>query len=154
MRKRALPKREIRGLNSQIPFFQLDVKATVEIVEDTRGTIILQDGEPVLFLHEGEWFPTIRALSRNNTLKKISVDMGAIPFVCAGADVMRPGIRSIEDGIGKGFPVSIIDEKYGKIIAVGLSLFDSEEMKGMEKGKAVKNLHYAGDWIWNFSRRP
>ncbi len=25
-----------------------------------------------------------------------------------------------------------------------------EEMKKMEKGKVIKNLHYVGDWIWNF----
>ncbi|MEW5996346.1 MAG: DUF1947 domain-containing protein [Candidatus Micrarchaeota archaeon] len=154
MRKRSIPKREIRDLNSKIQFFQLDVKATVEIVEDTRGTIILQEGEPVLLLHQGSWFPTLQALNKNNPLKKITVDMGAIPYVCAGADVMRPGIKNIEEGIAKDAPVAIIDEKYGKILAVGISLFNSGEMSKMEKGKAVKNLNYVGDWIWNFNKQP
>lgn len=154
MRKRSLPKREIRGLNSKIPFFQLDVKATVEIVEDTRGTIITQEGEPVLLLHQDSWFPTLQTLNKSNALKKITVDMGAIPYVCAGADVMRPGIKAIEDGIAKDSPVCIIDEKYGKILAVGIALFDCEEMKKMERGKTIKNLHYVGDWIWNFNKQP
>lgn len=153
MRKRALPKREIRDLNSKILFFQLDVKSTVEVVEDARGTIILQEGEPALLLHQGEWLPTLQALNKSNPLKKITVDMGAIPYVCSGADVMRPGIKKIEDGIGKNSPVCIIDEKYGKILAVGIALFDSEEMRKMEKGKMVKNINYVGDWIWNFNKQ-
>lgn len=152
MRKRSIPKREIRDLNSKIPDFQLDVKATVEIVEDTRGTIILQEGEPVLLLHQDRWFPTLQSLNKKNPLRKITVDMGAIPYVCSGADVMRPGIKNIEEGISKDSPVAIVDEKYGKILAVGISLFNSEEMGKMEKGKAVKNLHYVGDWIWNFGK--
>jgi len=152
MRKRSIPKREIRDLNSKFSFFQLDVKATVEVVEDTRGTIITQEGEPVLLLHQDKWFPTLQNLNKSNTLKKITVDMGAIPYVCAGADVMRPGIKNIEGGIAKDSPVCIIDEKYGKILAVGIALFDSEEMRKMEKGKVIKNLHYVGDWIWNFGK--
>lgn len=152
MRKRSLPKREIRDLNSKLADFQLDVKATVEIVEDTRGTIILEEREPVLLLHQERWFPTLQTLNKKNTLKKITVDMGAIPYVCSGADVMRPGIKAIEQGIAKDAAVAIVDEKYGKFLAVGISLFDSEEMRKMEKGKAVKNLHYVGDWIWNFGK--
>lgn len=154
MRKRALPKREIRDLNTNLANFQLDVKATVEIVEDTRGTIITEEGEPVLLLHQDKWFPTLQTLNKINPLKKITVDMGAIPYVCSGADVMRPGITTIDEGIAKDSPVAVIDEKYGKILAVGISLFDSEEMKKMEKGKVIKNLHYVGDWIWNFNKAP
>ena len=154
MRKRALPKREIRDLNANLANFQLDVKANVEIVEDTRGTIILEEEEPVLLLHQDKWFPTLQTLNKINPLKKITVDMGAIPFVCSGADVMRPGIKAIDEGIAKDSPVCVIDEKYGKILAVGFSLFDSGEMKNMEKGKVIKNLHYVGDWIWNFNKAP
>lgn len=80
--------------------------------------------------------------------------MGAIPYVCAGADVMRPGIKVIEDGIAKDSSVAVIDEKYGKLLAVGIALFDSEEMKKMERGKVIKNIHYVGDWIWNFNKAP
>ncbi|MFA5412568.1 MAG: DUF1947 domain-containing protein [Candidatus Micrarchaeia archaeon] len=152
MHKRSLPKREVRDLNSKFSFFQLDIKATVEVVEDTRGTIILQEGEPVLLLHQDKWFPTLQTLNKSNTLKKITVDMGAIPFVCSGADVMRPGIKNIEDGIAKDAPVVVIDEKYGKLLAVGVALFGSEEMQKMAKGKVIKNLHYVGDWIWNFNK--
>ena len=152
MHKRSLPKREVRDLNSTLSFLQLDLKATIEVVEDTRGTIILQEGEPVLLLHQDKWFPTLQSLNKSNQLKKITVDMGAIPFVCSGADVMRPGIRAIEDGIAKDAPVVIIDEKYGKLLAVGTALFNSEEMKKMERGKVIKNLHYVGDWIWNFNK--
>jgi len=153
LRKRSLPKREIRDLNSKIAYLQLDLKCTIEIVEDTRGTLILQDGVPALLMHGGEWFPTLQSVNRGIPLKRITVDMGAIPFVCSGADVMRPGIKNIEGGIAKGSAVAVVDEKYGKMLAVGAALFDSEEMRKMERGKAVKNIHYAGDWIWDFNKK-
>lgn len=153
MRKRFLSKREIRDLNSKIAYLQLDLKCTIEIVEDTRGTLIVQEGVPTLLMHCGEWVPTLQSVNRGINLKRITVDMGAIPFVCSGADVMRPGIKTIENGIAKGLAVAIVDEKYGKMVAVGVALFDSEEMRKMARGKAVKNIHYAGDWIWNFNKK-
>lgn len=154
MRRRSLPKREIREINSKLAYLKLDVGETVEIVEDKRGTLILQGGAPVLIFHHGGWFPTLQSLNKSNPLKKITVDMGAIPYVCSGADVMRPGIKSLEGGIAEGSPVVIVDEKYGKMLAVGISFFGSEEMGKMERGKVVKNIHYAGDWIWNFNKKP
>ena len=38
---------------------------------------------------------------------------------------------------------------YGKALAVGELLYAGSEIKAMKKGKAVKNIHYVNDIIWN-----
>ena len=75
-------------------------------------------------------------------------DMGAIPYVGAGADVMRPGIRSCDDGILAGDVVAVVDEKFGRPLAVGEALLASEELRAAAKGRMVHTLHYAGDKLW------
>ena len=74
--------------------------------------------------------------------------MGAIKFVINGADIMRPGITEIEEGIVKGDFVVIADEKNKNPLAIGIALYDSGEMKKITSGKVVKNIHYVGDEIW------
>ena len=74
--------------------------------------------------------------------------MGAVPFISKGADVMRPGIKEVGGQIEKDGPVIIIDEKYGKPIAVGIAMYSSEEISSMKEGKVIKTLHYIGDKIW------
>ena len=74
--------------------------------------------------------------------------MGAVKFVVNGADVMRPGIVEIEEGIAKDEFVAVIDKNNKKPLAVGIALFSSEEMKGMNSGKVIKNIHYVGDELW------
>ena len=76
--------------------------------------------------------------------------MGAVPYVCKGADVMAPGVQRIEGQFIKNEPILIVDEKFGKPLAIGLSLFSSEKMKTLEHGKLVKNLHFVGDRLWNY----
>ncbi|MCK5613932.1 RNA-binding protein [Candidatus Pacearchaeota archaeon] len=47
--------------------------------------------------------------------------------------------------------ITIIDEKHNKPIGIGLALFSGKEMQRVTSGKVVKNLHYVGDKIWNYS---
>ena len=153
MKRRSLSKSDIKELNSKIEFdFKLPPKEKVDIIEN-KGTIILLNEKPVLVMHEDRWFPTLQLLQESpELLKKITVDMGAIKFVCSGADVMRPGITKIDENIAKGEAVLIVDEKYGKGLAVGIALLPAEEMQKEEKGKVIRNLHWVGDWIWEFGK--
>jgi predicted RNA-binding protein (TIGR00451 family) len=66
-----------------------------------------------------------------------------------GADVMRPGIVKIAPDVRKDHPVLIVEEKYGKPLAVGVALYDAEEMEACGKGKVIKTIHYVGDDLWN-----
>ncbi|MGQ9468884.1 MAG: PUA domain-containing protein [Nitrososphaerales archaeon] len=89
-------------------------------------------------------------LKSNEILKKfpyVGVDRGAVPHICNGADVMRPGI--VEWGaFKKGDIISIRESNYKKSIAVGIALVNQSDMEKMEKGTVVKNLHYVGDKFW------
>jgi len=76
--------------------------------------------------------------------------MGAIKFVASGADIMKPGVVAVDEGINKGDFIAIIDQKNQKPIAIGEALFDCHEMRKQESGKVIKNLHYVGDKLWKF----
>ena len=63
--------------------------------------------------------------------------MGAVPYACKGVDMMRPGITDIEEGIKANDFVAIIDCTHKKNIAVGISLFDTNELKEMKYGDST-----------------
>ena len=89
-------------------------------------------------------------LSETETLKKfpnVMVDMGAIKFMCKGANVMRPGIKKFTE-FEKDKIVCIIEESHQKFLAVGKAMVSSTELEKMEKGEVVKNLHYVSDKFW------
>jgi len=77
----------------------------------------------------------------------VTVDMGAVKFVCNGAKVMRPGIIDF-DSFKKGDIVMIKDQIHGKALAVGVALENSEAAKAMTKGYVIENLHYISDKMW------
>jgi len=103
---------------------------------------------------EGSWlFP---ALSNEEVLKalpSVIVDMGAIPHICNGADIMRPGIREIQGDFEKGGIVVVKDTRFGKPIAIGIAEISSEVMRTTLKGKAAKNAHYVGDHFWEAMKK-
>jgi PUA domain protein len=83
-----------------------------------------------------------------NKVPSVIIDMGAIRFVCNGADIMAPGIIDLED-FPDGKIVVIRDVKHGKPLAVGMALKPSENIKLQKKGKVISNIHYVGDKLWN-----
>lgn len=89
-------------------------------------------------------------LSEVEMLKKfpnVMVDMGAIKFMCKGANVMRPGIKKFTE-FEKDKLVCIVEESHHKFLAVGKSMVSSLELEDMDKGEVVKNLHYISDRFW------
>lgn len=111
--------------------------------------ILYLDHQPAFFYYENKLVPTLHNLLKNQVLlKKIVVDMGAVRFVVGGADIMRPGIVSIESEISSGDFVVVVDVNNKKPLAVGIALFASSEMQDMKTGKVIKNIHYVGDEIW------
>jgi PUA-domain protein len=156
MPRRALSKREIKDLIPQIsPLLEVSPKQKVEIVDADKYSIMYVDDEPLLFEFEGRWLPLLRCILSGRIpvpYPKITVDMGAIKFVANGADIMRPGIVSIPDGISPGSPVLIVDEKHGKTLAIGVSMLSSEEMRSAPGGKVVKNANAAGDALWELTK--
>ncbi len=145
-----LNKSEIKELNAKLKdmynvddFFSKKEKITID------GKLLFREGETAFFDHQGKWIPALKLLLKQMLLKKITVDMGAVRFMASGADVMRPGVVGIDEGILKGDIVVVVDENHGKPLCVAEAMFDSEEMNSKEGGKIAKNIHYIGDEIWN-----
>jgi len=124
----------------------------IEFLELEEGReVILAAGEPLLFKSSDGIFPTLKSLDRI-PLKRVVVDMGAVPHVANGADIMAPGVVSADGGITRGEAVAIVDERHGKSIAVGQALVPGAEMRSL-RGKVVKNLHHVGDEMWQFQAK-
>ena len=93
-------------------------------------------------------------LSETSTLEKfpyVQVDMGAVKFMCKGANLMRPGIKKFSE-FSKHDIVCIVEESQNKFLAVGKSEVDSSELDNMKKGEVLKNLHYISDKAWEISK--
>jgi len=96
----------------------------------------------------GQLIPTLVNTEAITSLPKVVVDMGAVPHIVSGADIMAPGIRKVEGSFGEKELVVIIDEKHGKFLSVGRSLLASEALAATKKGKVIVNVHYVGDPVW------
>jgi PUA-domain protein len=151
MPKRQLSQKEIKDLAETAKGFSLEIskKDRIELLED-KHRIIFINGEAALFYHNGRLIPTLKFLQKKNTLKAVTVDMGAVKFVINGADIMRPGIRSCDSAIKKDEFVAIVDETHKKPLAIGIAMFSGEEVMAQRGGKVVKNIHWVGDEIWNY----
>ena len=119
-----------------------------EISDDAQ--IIVGNGIKIVKVFD-EYVPF---LSETKTLEKfphVMVDMGAVKFMCKGANVMRPGIKNFSE-FQKDSVICIIEESHNKFLAVGKTLVSSEEMANMEKGEVIKNLHYISDKFWEIGK--
>jgi len=123
-------------------------KTSLEIVRMDFADVFLVNGRPSFIEAEGKFYPTLIFDELLTAMPKLVVDMGAIPHICKGADVMAPGIREFHGDFCKGDLVVVIDEKHGKAVAVGEALLDSEEAKKTNQGPIAENIHFVGDKAW------
>ncbi len=115
-----------------------------QILNDAQ--IITGDGLKILKIND-DYLPF---LSETEILKKfpsVEVDMGAVKFMCKGANLMRPGIKKFSE-FEKEKVVCIIEETHHKFLAVGKSIVSSKELETMEKGEVIQNMHYISDKFW------
>ena len=124
-------------------------RADMEVIETDIADIILVNGKPIMIKTNDGVYPTLKFEEYLRVAPKVIVDMGAVPYVCKGANVMAPGVRRIEGTFRSNSIVAIVDEKFGKPIALGEILFGSEEALKLKHGKVVKNLFHVGDKTWN-----
>lgn len=154
--KKKQQKQEIETIETDLghPVKGLDEKAQLEGgVLDDGSRVLLLDGDIVFFEHEGRMFPTLRSLLAGIvSIPSITVDMGAVKFVVNGADIMRPGVTTIEDSIAAGDIVAVVEERHGKPLAVGVSLLASDEMRSKDTGKVIRSIHHVNDPLWEFSK--
>ncbi|MCK4400424.1 RNA-binding protein [Candidatus Bathyarchaeota archaeon] len=114
------------------------------VLEDV--TVYLLD-YVVEFVRDGDAIYPFLGGSHVDGLPRVVVDMGAIPYVCNGADVMAPGIADM-DSFEVGDLVVVRDVTHGKALAIGKALKSSSDIEASRKGKVIENLHYVGDSLW------
>lgn len=133
----------------KIPGFNhLSHKSRAELENVKNASIIIVDGQPLAFKRDERIIPLLINTQVLEKMPRIVVDMGAVPHVVGGADIMAPGIRGVQGDFGEDQLVVVVDEKHGKFLAVGSSMFPSATLAATKKGKVVRNLHYVGDAVW------
>jgi PUA-domain protein len=138
----------IEELNKLPGFEHFSRKSRVETEMVKSSEVIFVDGQPVAFKREGQFVPVLTNTVALEKMPRVTVDMGAVPHVVGGADIMAPGIRKVEGSFGEKQLVVIVDEKHGKFLSVGSTLLGSEALASTKKGKVIANLHYVGDPVW------
>ncbi len=153
-----LSKKEFKKFRQEIslsyPKFDISrIKSgNVEFAEVGGIEFFIIDKIPA-FYRDDRLYPVLIYLLKRGFewLPRVVVDRGATRAVGRGADLMVPGIRSVDD-FEEGEVVVIIDEEASVPIAVGVAILSSEEiverLEGERRGKAIKNVHRPGDMVW------
>ena len=111
-----------------------------------KGVIITGNGITAIKIGENI-LPFLDDITVLEKFPYVKVDMGAIKFVCKGANVMRPGITKFSD-FESGEIVCVIEESQNKFLAVGKAEISSKEAENTNKGEIIKNMHYISDDFW------
>jgi PUA domain protein len=113
--------------------------------------VIIQKGHIIAIIIDNVHHLSVRGLLEHKPQGGwVQVDMGAVPYVCNGANVMSAGINDASDEILKGQYVWIREETHHKPLGVGKVVMSKDEMLKSDKGKAIEALHYIGDKIWSY----
>ena len=139
-----LSKKEIKKINLENNL-NINLKSLVKLIDDFYLSVV---NNILFFKYNNNFIPSLKSDLMN--LKTVTIDMPAVPFICKGADLMKPGIVELDDFEKDEF-VAIIDEKNKKAISICIALFSSNDIKNMSSGKVLKNIHHIGDKIWSFN---
>ena len=94
-------------------------------------------------------FLSIRGILQFNPAKSfVEVDMGAVPYVTNGADVMAPGVTTADLALKKDGYAWVRDQNNKKPLAIVQMLRPAEDIMVNPAGKAARNLHFVGDKLW------
>lgn len=121
----------------------------VDIAESNDFELVFVKGDILALVMDGRPFLTIRGILKYRPETRfVTVDMGAVPYVTNGADVMGPGIVDSDPGIAEGDLVWVRDSRNGAPLAVGVALRSAADLAERMPGKAVRTVHYVGDKLW------
>jgi len=124
------------------------IKTHVEVAETQTAKIFFINRRPLLAVWKSILLPTLIFEEALPLLPKIVVNMGAVPHVANGADIMAPGVVRIERDYKPNDYVVITDERHDKPLAIAVALTDSQTAQSLKHGKIAKNIHYVGDDLW------
>ncbi len=121
----------------------------VDKAESTDYGLIFLGGDIIGLIYEEKPFLTIRGILKYKpTIRFVTVDMGAVPFISNGADAMGPGIIDADPNIAEGDMVWIRDVNNKAPLAVGMALRAASDLMEKQPGKAVSTIHFIGDKLW------
>eukprot|EP00898_Chlorokybus_atmophyticus_P008293 jgi/Chlat1/8465/Chrsp80S07862 len=130
-------------------------KKSPVIIAKSQGhvQILVVDKEPIFFnIRDGPYFPTLRILHKYpDIMPKMRVDRGAIKFVLSGANIMCPGLTSPGgqmDDVPAESAVCIMAEGKETALAVGLTKMSTDDIRKINKGIAIENIHCLNDGFW------
>lgn len=135
--------------------FQFRSKDLKVVESDDPGLLLVFDESQRIFLGKkgkSDYFPLLKDESILPTLPSVTVDSGAVKFVCNGANIMRPGITGIEGDFNANDLIVVREQKYAKMIAVGAANMTKAEMESTLKGPVITNLHFVGDKFWEMMK--
>ncbi|KAL0651069.1 hypothetical protein Bca4012_093760 [Brassica carinata] len=117
-------------------------------------TLVVVNNVPLFFcIRDGPYMPTLRLLHQYpNIMKRFQVDRGAIKFVFSGANIMCPGLTSpggvLDEEVDAERPVAIYAEGKQHALAIGFTKMSAKDIKSINKGIGVDNMHYLNDGLW------
>jgi PUA domain protein len=138
---RFLSGKEKKELNEKLPKGYI-IEKKDDIKE--KDNMLYKNEAKFLIIKDKNFLPHLKSINEKE-YKSIYVDKGAIPFVIKGADIMRPGIRKIDENIQKNEIILVKDDTHFKTLAIGFAEYNSVDMQKQEKGKSVIIYHYVGD---------
>jgi PUA-domain protein len=152
-KRHRLREKEIKVLDEDIQA-RLGVDAfspdePVDRAESSEYDVLFIGNQVQGIIHQGRAFLTVRGLLKHPATKSyVVVDMGAVPYVTKGADVMGPGIVAADPAIAPGDLVWVKDIKNGIPLMIGEALISGQEMGTKAPGKAIKSIHFVTDKLW------
>ncbi|KAL7751745.1 translation machinery-associated protein 20 [Sorochytrium milnesiophthora] len=122
--------------------------------------LLAVNNKPLFFSHyDGPWMPTLRLLHQYPfMMKRLQVDRGAIKFVLSGAHIMCPGLTSpgakMDAELPAEAPCAIFAEGKEHPMCIGWTKMSTADIKKINKGVGIDNVHYLGDPLWKLEELP
>lgn len=152
-KRKRMREKEIKALSKELQetlgSLVFDERDAVDMAESSDYNVIFVGQDILGIVYEEKPFLTVRGILKYRPVNRsVTVDMGAVPFVTNGADVMGPGITDADPNIVEGDMVWIKDVKNGAPLAIGMSMRSGADLQAKSGGKAIKTIHYVGDKLW------
>ena len=111
--------------------------------------VLIHKGQIMCLIFDEVPFLSIRGILNYGAESSfVTVDMGAVPYVINGADIMSPGIVDLDKTLKEGDIAWVRDITHSKPLAIVRLSKSPDEILNEKKGKAALNIHYVGDKLW------
>lgn len=148
-----LNNKECKDIIEKLKEFDVNLKNNRFDLLKGKIDLLINNKTAIGFYYKDKLYPSLKTIIEYNLkFPSIYLDLGAIPFITKGADLMRPGIKDL-DYFEKNTLIILKDAIHKKALALGIAEFSSKEIKTIEKGKVAKTIHYISDSIWNYGNK-